>query len=369
MLFGGSRLGNAAENMDVMSMVSSMVQIIIDNSENYLVDLLNTMRAMYGTAALTLITDEGNMVASTLEALPNQAIERVIESIPDLMKNSVYLRNRRNSVWFREEYECVRVIPLLYGNNYVGSLLVEQQKNVECNNRRILNVLSIGLHNYLCEDSIAKACQYDKVTGLPNRDQLLECLNRRRDDGIYMGMFFLVNASEIVFNKGFVFLDEIMRIAAAVVQKDCAKEVFVAGESKLAVVIEKDKQYKCVAKMQDCLDMLIEKIPDAEFAASLAPVVGSAHRVFYLCEKVCEDPKKDTVLVIREAQNWDDDCTDDVYMSGKYREKEEEVLMDVKVEEVKAEESVQEQEFEEKDEQMEEDLNFFFNIPDIEDDV
>lgn len=364
MIFGG-KLNNGTGNMDTAGVVSSMVQIIVDNTENYLVELLHILNPMYGASTLTLVTDEGTIVASTLEALPWQVIERVVESIPDLKKNTFYLRSRRNQVWFRDGFECVRVVPLLYGDNYIGSLLVEQRKNMEFNNRRIMNVLCLGLHSYMYEGTLERAYQYDKVTGLPNRDRLLECLNKRMADGAYMGMFFLVNASEIIGGKGFVALDEIMRTAAAVVKKDCNGEVFMAGEAKIAVVIEKDKQYKCAARMQDCLDKLIEQVPDAEFAASLAPVEESAYRVFYLCEKVCDEPKKDTVLIIRATEDWDDDSVNDVYVSGNYTEKEEDILMDVKVEEVKVDESVNDAD--EKREQMQEDLNFFFNIPDIED--
>lgn len=355
---------NKATSKSQDRLLPTMIRVMMENEDNVVYELLQVLSAAFGECCLSIIkVADRTVVFTTEEKALHDEMVHMAQSIKDVCKNRYYLINQKNNVWFREGYYCIRTIPLMYANRTKYVLVVEQEENITMEMDRAIGLLAIAVHVQMMEKEIVESYYVDSMTGLPNRDSLIRFLENPKEL-TFVGMFYLRNAKEILFNSNYEGLDKVVRTAVGIIGEVYQGMLFRISEDKLAVCMGLDL-FSSVSSMQNCIDKLVQVLPESVFSASIISVKVSneLYKILYACEKACTEASKDTVTVIRSIENMDDSAREeDVYVSGTYKEKD---VVDVTVEEVKADEM---QGVVNKEngavEEAEEELEFFYNIPD-----
>lgn len=353
----GGGLGNTDK------LLSMMLRALVENESNAIYELLSMLSLYFGKSILSIVHVESREVMVTTETATSiEGIKKVVQSVRVLEKTQYFLRNQKNNVWFRGEYDCVRTYPLTYGGMVRYVLLVEQKENITSPIDKALSLLVLATQLYASEKALEESYYVDGGTKLPNRDALLHVLHGVHEFR-YVGMFFVRNTQEFLLKEGYTAFDKLLGRMVSECGSLFSKQLYRMSEDKFVVLLS-GEMFECVSLMQNAMDVLVREVPELSCSATIVDLSLSddLYKVLYACEKACRDATRDVVLVVRSVEDVEENPKEDVFVSGKYKEEE---VMNVVAEEVFfAGETVTE------DEALntaEEDLNFVYDIPDIDD--
>jgi len=342
-------------------LLSTMVKVAMEAQEDALYEMLQILHPLFEKSILSIVKISGReVIASTEEPEKKAELGKMACGLKEPLKEGYFLRNQKNNLWFRRGIGCIRIIFLPYAGKTNYMLVVEQEEKTTVSMGRTVGLLSMAVHLYVSEKEIQELYYVDPLTRLLNRDALIQYMKESCEKTTYIGMFFLCNSKEMLLDNGYIYFDNSMCRAAGILKEVFPENVYRVGDDKVAVCLE-GEMYENVSRMQNAIDRMVQEIPEAVFSATLvsSKISDDLYKLLYVCEKTCLTVSRDTVLVVRGVDGMESNIvTENVYMDSTYDEKEDKAVV-INVEEVKISESSMQEE-----KQAEEDLNFFYHIPD-----
>lgn len=305
-------------------LVYFMVRTLYKNQGDVLQELLVLLKPFYGEdCVLSVVEEESKEIFSTTKEAEKEAIKRTAMGVRDLERPHKYLWEEKNAMYFRHPYRIVWVIPFRrYGKNR-AFLLVEQKDDLCPSLELALEVLEIAVRMRLYEYLAKRNAVYDRKTMLKTRDQLVERLKTECEKEEFLGVFSLLNKEAIGLREGITGIDRAVMDMADVLKNTFGKNGYLLADTKMAVVL-KDSVFEAAGALQGCLDTFVEYFPRLKVGVVLSPKTDDVFRILYLCEKACETCMSDTVLVIRNPEeylNTGGEIMEMVY-NGRFREEE-----------------------------------------------
>ena len=286
-------------------LVYSMVRVIAQNQGDVLYELLELIAPFYGEGSvLSVIESESKEVLSTTCESDKEMIRHTASGVKDVKTPRRYVRQEKNAMYFRAPFSSIQVIPFRSIGDRGAFLMVEQKHVKEPSMDRCYEVLEIATRMKMYEYLANKNATVDRKTLLPNRDILVARMKDQNiDNKLYLGMFSLLNTEGIGLKEGVAGIDRAMYDMADVLKRAFGKDCYLVADNKIGVLIE-GPVFEAAGHLQQCLDTLVENHPSLKVGAVLSPMADEVYRIMYLCEKACESCSVDTVLVIRNAEEY-----------------------------------------------------------------
>ena len=284
-------------------LVYSMVRVVAQDQGDVLYELLELMAPFYGEGSvLSVIENESRDVLATTREEDKEPIKHTASGVKDVKNAHRYVREEKNAMYFRSPFTSIQVIPFRSIGKKGAFLLVEQERILEPSLERCFEVLEIATRMRMYEYLAKKNATVDRKTLLPNRDMLVAQM-KKADKEMYLGMFTLLNKDGIGLQEGVAGIDRAMYDMADVLRRAFSKDCYQVADNKIGVLI-KGPAFEAAGALQECLDTLVESHPSLKVGAVLSPMADEVYRIMYLCEKACESCAVDTVLVIRNAEEY-----------------------------------------------------------------
>lgn len=347
-------------------LLAGLVRILAEYEEGYLEEMLTVLAPLYGEGSdLSIVAlSDRSVLATTAEK--GDEVAYMLKSIKELNRKCYYLRNEKNSIRYRPQCNCIRIVPLIYRKNCTHVLVIEQRKNIPVVMDRCVELLALATREYSMEKTISDFNYLDIHTGLPNRDQFIRDAQKvYGTQAFYIGLIAL-NRDEVL-SQG-VSLEEYegySSVIAEVLKDAFCEQVYCVGESLFAVLLS-GHVYECIARMQDVMDICSEK-KSLIVNGAVAPLDYDVRKAMYLCEKACEKANSYLVILIRDS-NVDFNVTEEKFYSGNIKGKEGvgvDVVFEETIKEPK-ERCVSEECEEIQEEETEEDMSFFFDTANMD---
>ena len=185
---------------DAQNVTLAMIKVLTEGRGDSLRELLFMCSPYFGDGELSIIrSNERSIVASTYEEVYHARTENVALYVKEVDKKRHYLKMGENGLFFPKGVECIRIYPLAPMGGAKSFLLVEQSENIDNHSERMLDVLSIATRIYLQEINQYRAMKTDYLTGLGNRDALMDFLENVdvRKEG-YLAMYGLLDVPQYV---------------------------------------------------------------------------------------------------------------------------------------------------------------------------
>ncbi len=286
---------------DVQNVTLAMIKVLTEGRGDSLRELLFMCSPYFGDGELSIIrSNERSIVASTYEEVYHARTENVALYVKEVDKKRHYLKMGENGLFFPKGVECIRIYPLAPMGGAKSFLLVEQSENIDNHSERMLDVLSIATRIYLQEINQYRAMKTDYLTGLGNRDALMDFLENVdvRKEG-YLAMYGLLDVPQYVEDGDMTKLHMIMGNMADILTEAFGKEVFRVGDGKICVW-SSGNMYEIVSTLQDCLDKMVTMENGVHIACVVNRYGGELYKSLYLCEKACDEDMGDAVMLVRE---------------------------------------------------------------------
>lgn len=364
-------------------LVMSMLRILSERDKGYLRELLFMCAEYYGNSTLSIIcTEDRTIIATTAPLDCIEVVGDVALRLKNTDKRYHYFRNEKNGLYFRPGINCIRVIPLQNTGNKAHFLMVEQEKSLNPDMERVISLLSLATEIHLFEGINILAGKKDFLTGVKNRDALMDklCEAVSLQEEHYLGMFFLENMAALNEKEGTLRVNDILRRSCEIMKKYFQDDVYRISGAKIGVW-QKGGLYTVVSKLQDCLEELMLAFPQVAYGCVASPGTEEIYKTMYLCEKFIDknEGTVGTVIVIREPEADFEDREEVKYYflerSAHENMTEEEPLVYEEVPYEKTEQSVAD-DVEEKMEEVEESIEDLFQfwsddmkIPDVCEDL
>ena len=296
---------NQCDTQTKKDLVYSMVRVVAQNQGDVLYELLELLSTYYGKNSVLSIVDSEyrEILATTVPDEMKEAVKRTAASVKEASKRGRYLKEERNGLYFRTPFDNILVIPFRKIGDKHAFLMIEQVGYRNPVLDRCYEVLEIAVCMTMYEFGAKKNATLDRKTMLKTRDTLVKVLVAKSDEPCYVGMFQLLNADGIGLKGGMIRVDRAMYDLAQVVKQEFGKDCYLAGETKIAVIAS-GEVFDVASRIQSCLDRLVEAHPVLKVGAVLSPMVDEIYRILYLCEKACEEASIDTVLIIRNPEEY-----------------------------------------------------------------
>lgn len=285
--------------------VFSMVRILAQKEGDAVSELLGMICPYFGEESVLSVVESSyrDIISTTESQGATEALKKTAASIKDVENRRHYFREEKNGIFFRIPHNCVRIIPFREMGERTCFLMVEQAKSIEPGLDRCIEVLEIAVRMELYEYVAQKNASMDFKTKLPTRDLLVKKLREMEGTQCFLGMFYLLNGDDIGLAEGIAGLDRVLYDVSRVVERFFSRQCYMVADRKLAVW-SVGSMFEIASRLQLCMDAIVSQVPDAKMGCVLSPMVDEIYRAMYLCERACEDVSKDTVLVIRNPEEY-----------------------------------------------------------------
>lgn len=287
---------------DKGNLIRNMMRIMTEKVDDVLTELLFMCVPYFDNGILSVVLNEDRqIIASTEKAAYLPQIQNVAQRIKEPEKEYYYLKEEKNGLFFRNGINCIRVYPIKDITRKKCFVMVEQAKNVDLSFDSMMDVLAVAAKIKLQEDMGKELKKKDVLTGMKNRDALVDMLNEVNlgDSENYLGMFFVFNMHLINQREGMTRADGYLKRMASIISSYFPKQTYRISGSKFCVW-EKRTIYDVASNLQDCLEELRADMQDLDIGCVVAAGTDEVYKSLYMCESVARKGAKDAVIVVRE---------------------------------------------------------------------
>lgn len=280
-----------------------MLKVLTEGKQETLRELLFMCMPYFGDGQVSVLkSDSRALVATTYETPFYERIQNVALYIRDVGRKSHYLREEDNGMFFPKGKDCIRVYPLKEMGGESCFLMVEQEKNEDLSTDRMIDVISIATRIHLQEINSYLAMKTDRLTGLGNRDALIEHLMQTDTSReCYLSLYSIQNIRQMADKEGMTKAESLVCKAAELLEGKCKGNVFRVRDGALCVCIY-GKLYDVMSLLQDCLDEITNIDMQMKISCVVVRIADEPYKLLYLCEKEIDKENGDAVIFVREKE-------------------------------------------------------------------
>lgn len=283
----------------------TLLRVLNEYNEGYVREMLLLMLPWYGdVVTLSVLSYKNRELLVTTDEEHAKEVERTALSLfGNLGETCFFMRHEQNGIYFREGYNCIRVLPLTVRGITEHFLMVESKspKAPIKSIRSQLTVLAFAVREQIREEELKKFGKIDYTSKMPNRDALIEDYPQMSADYVVMFTtsdgesidYILTKQEHVLKTVGNALANRFVIVYKASINSF----VYIDHTSK--------NRYEAASKAQDVLDELMRELPGERIGVSMIPakVVTDIRTALYLLEKANSQIADGRVTLIREMDN------------------------------------------------------------------
>lgn len=188
----------------------------------------------------------------------------------------------------------MKLYKLKYGIEF-ATLLVEYEHTFSLD-RDVLSIITLIARIATYREQVLNSYLTDKVSGLPNRDAVIEVFERKKS--VSLAYIKVCNRKELVMNAGVECYDKMVQSAAEVLLRN-QSNVFRTSVDSFSYLLQSDTSSSFLF-LQDILEQ-VECETDFELSACITPVGDDVRFALYLCESYEFTVPKD-ICILRDIR-------------------------------------------------------------------
>ena len=301
---------NIRNQCKIAHKIERLISIATEESNNVLAEALFLIYPLFGEVDLTLYNHVKKiLLASTvLNEDILDAIRAELGSLNDYeCVNGIVVYEKEKMSRLRPGVIKLGVVPLFTDMDRDIVLAVEYYSKIGgiklSKLENVFKVLTLVVRNIYLSGLGQEALRMDGSTMLPNREALIERLEKSMAAGVKrcsLGLITLSNASFLNEKQGILETDRILRAIGTELGKMMPGCVYRVGGTKFGVVISGDVFY-AMPVLEGLVDRVLSLNKNIVTANVLCPLAENVYQTLFICESHLKHCEWDVVTVVTGA--------------------------------------------------------------------
>lgn len=281
--------------------VNGMLRLVTECGIEALPEVLGELAFAHGEGTILTVAEiKSREIFCTTDGNAKGLIRNIVHSIFSLERKCYFLVGQKSSVLFRKGIECLRIIPLSFGEEARYALIIELPKMEKALPRQYYDVLALCVTAIKSKQDISSVGSVDELSKLKTRDVLLLDAKNRYETDKNCKIVCLALSEDSIFKKGQIKELPVYHARCAEILKEETDIVYSISMGVFAILAT-GNEFDVIADVNNLIDRCFEG--EIELKAGVSVLEKDEYLSLYLAERGARSAKEGQVIFVRDKDS------------------------------------------------------------------